>query len=162
MIPLRRTKHSCVPQTDTWERVHGQERTGATCHVSPGQRGGEGESAFVLGRAFVGACALERAFGPSCAFMSPCLCVRLDGLCACELVCVCVWGHGYLVQGESADTECGQLDGIQQGDLGHAIGFCSSTGPILVTFNLRGEGYDRSTIHTHTHIYIYTHYTGRE
>lgn len=42
----------------------------------------------------------------------------------------------YLVQGEGADTESGQFYGVQQGHLGHTIGFCAATGPILVTLNL--------------------------
>lgn len=42
----------------------------------------------------------------------------------------------HLVQGESADTESGQFDGVQQGHLGHAICFCATAGPVLVTLNL--------------------------
>lgn len=43
------------------------------------------------------------------------------------------------MQGESAHTESGQFYGVQQGHLGHAIGFCATTGPVLVTLNLQRE-----------------------
>lgn len=51
----------------------------------------------------------------------------------------------YLVQGESADTESGQFYCVQQGDLGHTIGFCAPTGPILVTLDLEQRGSKRKT-----------------
>lgn len=40
------------------------------------------------------------------------------------------------MQGESADAESGQLDGVQQGDLGHAVCLCAPAGPVLVALNL--------------------------
>lgn len=40
------------------------------------------------------------------------------------------------MQGESADTESGQFYCVQQSHLGHTIGFCATTGPVLVTLNL--------------------------
>lgn len=53
----------------------------------------------------------------------------------------------YLVQGESADTESGQFYGVQQGHLGHTIGFCAATGPVLVTLNLEVGQRDRQRYH---------------
>lgn len=44
--------------------------------------------------------------------------------------------QSYLVQGESAYAESGQLDGVQQGDLGHAVCLRPSARPILITLNL--------------------------
>lgn len=61
-------------------------------------------------------------------------------------VCVCVGKthkSSYLVQGESADTESSQFYGVQQGHLGHTIGFCATTGPVLVTLNLEVRETDR-------------------
>lgn len=43
------------------------------------------------------------------------------------------------MQGEGADAERGQFDGVQQGDLGHAVCFCAPAGPVLVTLNLGVE-----------------------
>lgn len=40
------------------------------------------------------------------------------------------------MQGEGAHAERSQLDGVQQGHLGHAICFCATAGPVLVTLNL--------------------------
>lgn len=45
----------------------------------------------------------------------------------------------YLVQGEGADTESGQFYSVQQGHLGHTIGFCTTTGPVLVTLDLEAR-----------------------
>lgn len=43
----------------------------------------------------------------------------------------------YLVQGEGAHAEGGQLNGVQQGHLGHAVGLCASAGPVLVALDLQ-------------------------
>ena len=44
--------------------------------------------------------------------------------------------HAYLMQGEGADAEGGQLHGVQQGDLDHTVGLRSSAGPVLVALHL--------------------------
>lgn len=72
----------------------------------------------------------------------------LQKVCVC--LYTCVGGRereksSYLVQGESADTESGQFYGVQQGHLGHTIGFCATTGPVLVTLNLTEEMRQRET-----------------
>lgn len=50
------------------------------------------------------------------------------------------------MQGESADAESGQFDGVQQGHLGHAVCFCATAGPVLVTLNLEGKEDRRGVI----------------
>lgn len=50
------------------------------------------------------------------------------------------------MQGEGAHTESGQFYGVQQGHLGHPIGFCTSTGPVLVTLNLGQKQMERQSV----------------
>lgn len=49
-------------------------------------------------------------------------------------------GPAHLVQGEGADAERGQFDGVQQGHLDHPVGVCASARPVLVTLYLQGRG----------------------
>ena len=85
--------------------------------------------------------------------MSSLVCYRVTweetDACSSGVQTVCVCGRegerqksSYLVQAESADTESGQFYGVQQGHLGHTIGLCATTGPVLVTFNLWQRKWD--------------------